>query len=158
MADAWVENPLREHDVFLIAVIRKTTENLQIWRRVNGVQLYKRVSGLSKITNGGDIRLEEWTLDNYTISESSLKWLPQRKTLPENVKLWREALYRAVQSSTGLYPTNLGITLRKPTQVKEDTAPILNIVHQANSKLEKLPATWKMLIGSEFVFNLGVGI
>ena len=95
MADAWVENPLREHDVFLIAVIRKTTENLQIWRRVNGVQLYKRVSGLSKITNGGDIRLEEWTLDNYTISESSLKWLPQRKTLPENVKLWREALYRA---------------------------------------------------------------
>ena len=66
--------------------------------------------------------------------------------------MWREVLYRAVQSSTGLYPSNLGNLINTNLNTLEEYNQEHWVV-KANTLLKDLPSEWRSLIGEEFKFN-----
>ena len=118
------------------------------------MRLYKRVTLLSEILNREGNRIAKWALTDSVNRSARYEPLNRRRPLPENLKIWREALYRAVQSSTGLYPSNLGKQLTHDAVFPQnDTQETGHWVNKANWLLETLPKEWRPLMGDEFKFN-----
>ena len=142
--NAWVEKPQREGDLFLMDVIVKVITNPVCLRRINDVRLYLRVSRLSDIATLAGNQLSQWELYGPPREGSELTWLPRRKPLAENLKLWRSALHQTVTASFGLYPGNLGafLTSQLPVVMRYNDG-----VQDANAKLAALPPARRQLCG-----------
>ena len=81
--------------------IVRVTDNPLTLERINAVRLYMRVSRLSDIVNKEGNQIGKWALFGQQRKGTELDWTPRRKPLLENIKLWREVLYRAVGAKEG---------------------------------------------------------
>ena len=146
---AWTEQLGRENDLFLMDRIVKVVRNPVHLRRINAVRLFLKVSRLSDIVNKDGNKILPWALQGIPNQNSKLDWPPRPTPLPENLKLWREALYKAVGAAAGLYPANLGPPLTLERVQSNDGKD--EIVERVNVSLQQLSVGERALLGE---FNL----
>ena len=100
--DAWNQRVLRENDLFLMDKICEKIPSHLVLNKLNDVRLWLKVSRLS------DIVIEDRTDIAPLPTRSELKWPKRRKSLPENLKLWRDTLRNIFCGAAGPYTMTLG--------------------------------------------------
>ena len=65
--------------------------------RLNDLRIYLKVTHISCIANEREDRLVNWELHGPPNTKTDLDWPPRQKPLEENLKAWREMLYRTEQ-------------------------------------------------------------